>query len=114
MNTELKEAILALEKEKKISSETLFSAIENALITACKSHFGKAENIKVNIDRDSFTYSCCAEKTVVETPEEVEDSLEQISLEDAAKIQKTAQEISSAWRSTAEISAGSPPRSRKM
>ena len=91
MNTELKEAILALEKEKKISSETLFSAIENALITACKSHFGKAENIKVNIDRDSFTYSCCAEKTVVETPEEVEDSLEQISLEDAAKIQKTAQ-----------------------
>ena len=99
MNTELKEAILALEKEKKISSETLFSAIENALITACKSHFGKAENIKVNIDRDSFTYSCCAEKTVVETPEEVEDSLEPIS---------------SAWRSTAGISAGSPPRSRKM
>ena len=91
MNTELKEAILALEKEKKISSETLFSAIENALITACKSHFGKAENIRVNIDRDSFTYSCCAEKTVVETPEEVEDSLEQISLEDAAKIQNTAQ-----------------------
>ena len=93
MNTELKEAILALEKEKKISSETLFSAIENALITACKSHFGKAENIKVNIDRDSFTYSCCAEKTVVETPEEVEDSLEQISLEDAAKIQKTAHTV---------------------
>ena len=91
MNTELKEAILALEKEKNISSETLFEAIENALMTACKSHFGKAENVKVEIDRDSFDYACYAEKTVVETPEEIEDDLEQISLEDAAKIQKGAQ-----------------------
>ena len=91
MNTELKEAILALEKEKNISSETLFEAIENALMTACKSHFGKAENVKVEIDRDSFDYACYAEKTVVETPEEIEDDLEQITLEDAAKIQKGAQ-----------------------
>jgi N utilization substance protein A len=91
MNTELKEAILALEKEKNISSETLFEAIENALMTACKSHFGKAENVKVEIDRDSFDYSCYAEKTVVETPEEIEDDLEQITLEDAAKIKKGAQ-----------------------
>lgn len=91
MNTELKEAILALEKEKNISSETLFEAIENALITACKSHFGKAENIKVEMDRDSFDYRCFAEKTVVETPEEVEDDLEQISLEDAVRIRGDAQ-----------------------
>ena len=91
MNTELKEAILALEKEKNISSDTLFEAIENALITACKSHFGKAENVKVEMDRDSFDYACFAEKTVVETPEEVEDSLEQICLEDAVKIRGDAQ-----------------------
>ena len=91
MNTELKEAILALEKEKNISSETLFEAIENALMTACKSHFGKAENVKVEIDRESFDYACYAEKTVVETPDEIEDDLEQITLEDAAKIKKGAQ-----------------------
>ena len=91
MNTELKEAILALEKEKNISSDTLFEAIENALITACKSHFGKAENVKVEMDRDSFDYACFAEKTVVETPEEVEDRLEQICLEDAVKIRGDAQ-----------------------
>ena len=36
MNTELKEAIEALEKEKNIMRETLFEAIENALLTACK------------------------------------------------------------------------------
>ncbi len=91
MNTELKEAILALEKEKNIKSETLFEAIENALMTACKNHFGRAENIKVKIDRDSFDYSCYAEKIVVELPDDVMDSLEDICLDDARKIVPTAQ-----------------------
>lgn len=36
MNTELKEALDILEKEKDISKETLLEAIENSLITACK------------------------------------------------------------------------------
>ena len=91
MNTELKEAILALEKEKNISSGTLFEAIENALMTACKSHFGRAENIRVEVDRDSFDYHCFADKTVVETPDDVMDPLEDIALEDAVKIRSGAQ-----------------------
>ena len=51
MNKELMEALDILEKEKEISKETLFDAIENSLMTACKNHFGKADNIKVEIDR---------------------------------------------------------------
>ena len=50
MNTELRDAIEALEKEKNIMRETLFEAIENALLTACKSNFGKVDNIAA----DSF------------------------------------------------------------
>ena len=50
MNKELMEALDILEKEKEISKETLFDAIENSLMTACKNHFGKADNIKVEID----------------------------------------------------------------
>ena len=42
MNKELLEALNILEKEKEISKETLFEAIENSLLTACKNHFGKA------------------------------------------------------------------------
>ena len=91
MNTELKEAIEVLEKEKNISSETLFEAIENALMTACKSNFGRVDNIHAAVDRDTFEYCCYAEKTVVETPEEVEDSLLQISLADALAIDPDAQ-----------------------
>ena len=49
MNKELMEALDILEKEKEISKETMLEAIENSLINACKNHFGKADNIKVNI-----------------------------------------------------------------
>lgn len=83
MNTELLEALNILEKEKDISKETLMDAIENSLLNACKSHFGKADNIKLIMDRESCDYRLFAEKTVVE---EVEDKLEEISLEDAREI----------------------------
>ena len=56
MNKELKEALDVLEKEKEISKETLFEAIENSLLTACKQHFGKADNVKVEIDRDTCDF----------------------------------------------------------
>ena len=53
MNNELLDALTILEKEKNISKETLLEAIENSLLTACKNHFGKAENVKVVIDPDT-------------------------------------------------------------
>ena len=90
MNKELLEAFNVLEKEKEISKETLFEAIENSLLTACKNHFGKADNIKVEINRETCDFSCYAEKEVVATEEEVEDELLQISLEDALKQSKRA------------------------
>ena len=90
MNKELLEALNVLEKEKEISKETLFEAIENSLLTACKNHFGKADNIKVEINRETCDFSCYAEKEVVATEEEVEDELLQISLEDALKQSKRA------------------------
>ena len=80
MNTELLEALNILEQEKDISKETLMDAIENSLISACKNHFGKADNIKVIMDRKTCDYSLFQEKTVVET---VEDPVEEISLANA-------------------------------
>ena len=87
MNKELMEALDILEKEKEISKETLFEAIENSLITACKNHFGKADNVKVEIDRETCDFLCYAEKEVVE---EVEDDVLQISLADAKEVSKKA------------------------
>lgn len=91
MNKELMEALDILEKEKEISKETLFEAIENSLLTACRNHFGKADNVKVEIDRDTCDFLVYAEKEVVASKEDVEDDCLQIALEDAQAISKKAQ-----------------------
>ena len=83
MSNELLEALNILEQEKKISKETLLEAIENSLVTACKNHFGKSDNVKVEIDPETCAFSCYQEKTVVDT---VEDPVEEISLADAHKV----------------------------
>ena len=90
MNKELIEALDALEKEKEISKETLFEAIENSLLTACKNHFGKADNVKVEINRETGDFLCYAEKEVVESRDDVEDDMLQIALEDAKAVAKKA------------------------
>ena len=83
MNTELMEALTILEKEKNISKDVMMDAIENSLLSACKNHFGTAENIKVIMDRETCDYAVYAEKEVVE---EVMDPALEISLEDAEKL----------------------------
>lgn len=80
MNKELIEALNVLEKENNISKDILLEAIENSLLTACKNHFGKADNVKVTINRETGDFSVYAEKEVVES---VEDPMLQISLAEA-------------------------------
>ena len=88
MNTELKEALEILGKERNIPKEALLEAIESSLLTACKNHFGKADNCTVSIDRDTYDYRIIQTKTVVD---KVEDPVEQISLPDAMLINKNVQ-----------------------
>ena len=85
---ELLEALTILEKEKNISKEVLLEAIENSLITACKNHFGKADNVKVEMNPDTCEFHVYAEKTVVE---EVEDPVLEISLAEARMRDDTIQ-----------------------
>jgi len=82
-NSELIDALNVLEQEKNISKETLLVAIENSLITACKNHFGTSENVRVIIDKETGEFHCYLDKTVVE---EVENPVEQISVEKAQEI----------------------------
>jgi len=83
MNAELLEALDLLEKEKDISKETMFEAIEKSLITACAQHFGKADNMRVDIDRETGDFRVIASKTVAMKPE---DDVLEISKEEAKKI----------------------------
>jgi N utilization substance protein A len=54
-------ALEAIEKEKGIKKDTLFEAIEAALISAYKRNFSSSHNVKVNINRETGemrVYSC--------------------------------------------------------
>ena len=93
MNKELIAALEVLEKEKGISKESLFEAIESNLVVAYKNNFNKADNVSVTMDRETGEFHIYSQKTVVEEVEdtvsqisEVEDDMLQISLEDARNI----------------------------
>lgn len=79
-NSDLIEALGQIEKEKGISKEILLEAIENSLIVACKNHYGKSDNIKVNINRDNGIVKVYAEREIVEV---VDDPATQIDIIEA-------------------------------
>lgn len=95
MNSELLQALDMLEKEKEISKDILFTAIEDSLKAACREHLskeypGKYENVVVEVGRDTGDFHCYYEREVVETEDDVEDGSLQIALEDALKITPSA------------------------
>ncbi len=81
-NKELIEALNTLEKEKQISKEVLFEAIENSILAACKSQYGKNDNIRVSINRENGEVAVFADLTVVE---EVTSPQTELTVEAAAK-----------------------------
>ncbi len=90
MASELMEAMDILEKEKDISKESILSAIESSLVTAYKNQYKKkdnsilaADNVFAIVDEETGEFYVYAEKTVVD---EVENSMLEISLEDARQI----------------------------
>jgi len=83
MNREFIAAIEDLEKEKQISKDVLIEAIESALVSAYKKNYGTSQNVKVDIDRESGDIDVLM---VMDVVEEVEDSMVQISIEEAKEI----------------------------
>lgn len=85
MNGEFLEALNQIAREKDIPLETLIETVESALATAYKRNHSIDGEVKVRIDstrHSTSPYKVYMEKTVVE---EVENSYEEISLEDAQK-----------------------------
>lgn len=83
MSSEFFESLAMIEEEKGISRDIVLDALESALISAYKKHFGAVSDIGVVFDEESGAIRIVARKTVVE---EVEDRETEISLEDAQKI----------------------------
>ena len=83
MSKDIIKALGELEKEKGISPDVVIEAIRAALESGYKKNFSKASNFSIEIDEKSGDYKLYADKTVVEL---VEDSQQEISVEDARQI----------------------------
>lgn len=87
-NKELILALEDLEKEKGIKKEYLLESIEAALVTAYKRNFDALENVKVVMDKQTgatYVYS------IKEVVERANDPVQEISLDEAKKINKSIQ-----------------------
>ena len=82
-NNELLEAITLLEKESDIPRDVLVETVKSTIISACKTAYGKTDNITVEVDPETFEYRIFAAKTVVEA---VENMYEEISLDKAREL----------------------------
>jgi N utilization substance protein A len=79
--SEFYEALLQIEREKGIEHETLLKAIEDALLSAYKKHFGAAtKNVTVKLDPKTGEAKILTVKRIVE---DVKDSVTEISLSEA-------------------------------
>lgn len=83
MNMDFIDALSEIEREKGIAKEVLIDAIEAALISSYKRNFNTAQNVRVDINRQTGLIKVYARKTVVE---EVLDPRMEISLEAAREM----------------------------
>ncbi len=86
MASELYNTIDALSREKGIDPQIVVSAVEDAIVVATRKYYKTQENLRAELDKDTGKINAFAVRTVVENPEQVEDPLLQITLEDARKV----------------------------
>ena len=89
MNHQLITVIEQLCREKGIDSSVIVNALESALLVAAKKKFGSVcENINVSIDPKTGEIQVIAVKKIVEN---VQNPREEISLEEATKMDEGAE-----------------------
>src|SRR5450432_831714 len=86
MASELYNTIDALSREKGIDPQIVVSAVEDAIVMATRKYYKSQENLRAKLDKDTGKINAFAVKTIVESPEQVEDANLQITLEDARKV----------------------------
>jgi len=91
MASELFNTIDALSREKGIDPRIVVSAVEDAMVIATRKSLKSQENMRAELDKDNGNIRVYAVKTVVESPEQIEDPNIQIPLEDARKSDEKAE-----------------------
>jgi N utilization substance protein A len=91
MASELYNVIDALSREKGIDPQIVVSAVEDAIVVATRKYYKTQENLRAELDKESGQIRAYAVKSIVETTEQIEDPLAQITLDDAKRIDPAAE-----------------------
>ena len=82
----LTQTIEQISREKGIDQQVVHEALEDAMVAAAKKYFKTEEDLQARFDPDNGTIDVFAVKKIVE---EVEDSLTEMSLEEALEVDET-------------------------
>src|SRR5580704_7550549 len=85
MASELYNVIDALSREKGINPEIVVSAVEDAIVVATRKYYKTQETLRAELDKESGQIRAYGVKSIVETPELVEDPNLQIAVDDARR-----------------------------
>jgi len=88
MNDEFIQALYKIEKEKHLSKDVIFEAIQSALLSAYKKDYGTAANVSVKIDEQTGDIKLYAAKKVVDN---VENPALEIDIDEARAMQPSVQ-----------------------
>jgi N utilization substance protein A len=91
MASELYNVIDALSREKGINPEVVVSAVEDAIVVATRKAYKTQETLRAELDKETGEIRAYAVKSIVETPEQVEDPNLQITLENARRVDPNAE-----------------------
>jgi transcription termination/antitermination protein NusA len=83
MASALYQSIEILSKDKGIDPQIVVGAVEDAIALATRKYYKTQENMRAELDKDSGEIRAYVYKTVVETPELIEDPVNQIALDEA-------------------------------
>jgi transcription termination/antitermination protein NusA len=91
MASELYNIIEGVSREKGIDPQIVVSAVEDAIVVATRKYYKTQENLRAVLDKDSGKINAYAVKSIVETPEQVEDPNLQVTVDQAKKLDPRAE-----------------------
>jgi transcription termination/antitermination protein NusA len=86
MASVLYQSIETLSRDKGIEPAVVVGAVEDAIALATRKYYKTQENMRAEMDKDTGEIRAYVFKTVVEGPEQVEDEINQMTLEQAREL----------------------------
>ncbi len=90
MPSDLYNTIEGLSRERGIDPRIVVSAVEDAIVVATRKSLKTQENLRAVLNKDSGEINVFAVKSVVETPDQVTDPVNQVTIDEARALDANA------------------------